>query len=166
MLGREDRAADVESKVEALNPQSRQVNTTVKVVSKSPSRETVSRTDGSKHYVSDVLVGDETGTIILSLWDDAIEKINEGDTISITNGYISLFRGSMRLNIGKYGKFDPSQKEIPNVNTDNNLSDRRVEEERRIPTFRPAFGGGRERYGREGRGFRGRRGRRNRRPSY
>ena len=59
-------------KVERLDPQSRQINVTVKVVSKSPVRETVSRSDGSAHRVADALVGDETGAIYLTLWDDNI----------------------------------------------------------------------------------------------
>jgi replication factor A1 len=59
-------------KVESLTPNSRQVNTVVKVVSKSPVRETISRRDGSVHKVTDALVGDETGAIYLTLWDDNI----------------------------------------------------------------------------------------------
>jgi len=139
-------------KVQSLDPQSRQINVTVKVVSKSPVRETVSRSDGSAHRVSDALVGDETGVIYLTLWDDNIEKVNEGDIISIKNGYVSLFKGSMRLNIGRFGSFERAEASLPEVNTKNNLSEKRFEQERRYPTFRPTY---RDEGYRRGRRFRG-----------
>ena len=40
----------------------------------------------------------------LSLWDDQIEMVGEGDEISIENGYTQAFRGENSLNIGRYGK--------------------------------------------------------------
>jgi len=57
------------------------------------------------HRVADALVGDETGCVVLTLWDDNIDKVNEEATLQITNGYVNLFRGNMRLNIGRYGSF-------------------------------------------------------------
>jgi replication factor A1 len=149
-------------KVESLDPESRQVNVTVKVVSKGQARETTSRRDGSTHRVVDALVGDETGSVYLTLWDDNIDKVNEGDTINVKNGYVSLFRGSMRLNIGRYGSMEASDQAIENVNADNNLSNKEFPERRRYPSFRPRYRdegyGGRGR----GRGYGGGRGRRGR----
>jgi replication factor A1 len=116
-----------------------------------------SRSDGSTHRVADILVGDETGCITMTLWDDAIDKVNEADVINVKNGYVSLFKGSMRLNTGKYGSFDKSEKTIGDVNTENNLSNRRFEEERRYSSFfRSAYGGERDRDDRRrgGRGYR------------
>jgi len=148
----------VKSKVESLNPRSRRVNVTVKVTSKNPVREIVSRKDGSNHRVTEALVGDETGAVLLTLWDDDIEKVKEGDILDIGNGYVSLFKGSMRLNIGRFGTLEPSKTPIGDVKTDNNLSDRHFEEERGYQEFRRfspdrGYGGGRG--GR--RDFRGRR---------
>ncbi len=123
-------------KIENLNPRSRRVYTIVKVTSKNPVREIVSRRDGAAHRVTEALVGDETGAILLTLWDNDIEKINENDTLNINNGYVSLFKGSMRLNIGRYGTVSSSETPIEEVNTDNNLSERQFEEERRSRDFR------------------------------
>jgi len=129
-----------------LNPNSRQVNVTVKVVSKGQVREIMSRRDDSTHRVTDALVGDETGCMYLTLWDDNIDKINEEDTVSIRNGYVNLFRGSMRLNVGRYGSLElVEESPISEVNTENNLSEKRYEEERRYPPSRPSYGYGRER---------------------
>jgi len=119
-------------KVETLTPNSRGVNTIVKVVSKGEVRSVTGR-DYSVRRVADALVGDETACIYMTLWDDKIDAINEEATLRITNGYINLFRGNMRLNIGKYGSYEVLEDSpITEVNTENNLSDKRYEQERRF----------------------------------
>jgi replication factor A1 len=125
-------------KVSDLQPYSKQVNTTVKIVQKGEARETVSRQDGTTHRVLDALVGDETGAIYMTLWDENIDKVNEGDSVMVKNGYVRPFKGSMRLNIGRYGSLEPAGTALGDVNTQNNLSDKVVEE-------RPyrSYGGGR-----------------------
>ena len=126
-------------KVEKLTPNSRGVNTIVKVVSKGEIRSVTGR-DYSVRRVTDALVGDETGSLYMTLWDDKIDAINEDATLSITNGYINLFRGNMRLNIGKYGSYElVEDSPITEVNKENNLSDKRYEQERR---FNRGGGGG------------------------
>ena len=131
-------------KMEKLTPDSREVNIIVKVVSKSEVRNVTGK-DYSTHRVADALVGDETGCVILTLWDDNIDKINEEATLQITNGYVNLFRGNMRLNIGRYGSFQLLEESpITEVNTENNLSDKRYEQQRRDRSYRPRYGGRRE----------------------
>jgi replication factor A1 len=137
-------------KVEKLTPNSREVNTIVKVISKSEVRKVTGR-DYSARRVIDALVGDETGCVYLTLWDDNIDKVNEEATLRITNGYVNLFRGNMRLNIGKYGSFQLLEENpITEINTENNLSNKRYEQERRYQPYRQP------RYG-ERRGYQGRR---------
>ena len=135
-------------KVSELGPYSKQVNTTVKVVQKGEARETVSRQDGTTHRVLDALVGDETGAIYMTLWDENIDKVNEGDTVNVKNGYVRPFKGSMRLNIGRYGSLEPGEPALGDVNTQNNLSDKTVEEQ----PYR-SYGGGGRRYGGGGGGY-------------
>ena len=65
----------VDAKVGELNPSSRAVNVLAKVVSKSEIRNITAGRDGEPHKVSDALVGDATGCIYLTLWDDNIEKV-------------------------------------------------------------------------------------------
>jgi len=130
-------------KIEELTPSSRGVNIIVKVVSKGEARDVMGR--GGSHRVADALVGDETGCIYLTLWDENIDQINEGETISITNGYANLFRGNMRLNIGRYGSFKVlDESTIEEVNTENNLSQKRYEQKRRFrPSYQSRYSGGR-----------------------
>ena len=138
----ENKRQPVEAKVGELTPQSRAVNVTAKVVSKSEIREIPMGRDGSAHKVCDALVGDETGTVYLTLWDDNIEKVNDNDTVRVENGYVTLFKGNIRLNIGKYGKLEMAKEPLTvEVNTENNVSSKAYEQERR------PFRGGRGGYG-------------------
>ncbi len=152
----ENKKEPVEAKVGDLTPQSKAVNVTAKVVSKTEIREIPMGRDGSAHKVSDALIGDETGVVYLTLWDDNIEKVTENDTIRIENGYVTLFKGNIRLNIGKYGKLETAQTPLEvEVNTENNVSSKTYEQERR--PFRGRGGGGRG-FGGGGFGGRDRRG--------
>jgi replication factor A1 len=138
----ENKRQPVEAKVGELTPQSRAVNVTAKVVSKSEIRDIPMGRDGSPHKVCDALVGDETGSIYLTLWDDNIEKVNEEDTLRIENGYVTLFKGNMRLNIGKYGKMATAEEALEGeVNTENNVSSKTYDQPRR--SFRRGGYGGR-----------------------
>ena len=141
-FGENRQRTPVEAKVGELTPQSRAVNVTAKVVSKSEIREIPMGRDGSAHKVCDALVGDETGSIYLTLWDDNIEKVDIEHTVRVENGYVTLFKGNMRLNIGKYGKLDMAKEPITGeVNTENNVSNKTYEQERR--PFRGGYGGDR-----------------------
>jgi replication factor A1 len=100
-------------------------------------------------------VGDETGSIYLTLWDDNIENVKDESTLDVKNGYVSLFKGSMRLNIGRYGKLEASSQTISTVNTTNNLSDKQYEQPERFSSSRPRYGGGGGGYGGRGRDDRG-----------
>jgi len=146
------RPQPVNVKISELTPNSKSVNVTAKVVSKGEVRNTTSGRDYTEHKVVDALVGDETGCIYLTLWDDNIEKVKEGDTLNIKNGYINLLRGNMRLSIGRYGSFEiVKESQIKEVNTENNLSSKQYEQERRFERYgggsSGGYGGGRREYG-------------------
>lgn len=149
MAVREDESAEL-VKVGELNSYSRRVYTLVKVVSKTEPREVSSRMDGSSHRVAEALVGDETGSLYLTLWDDAIDEVEEGQVLNIKNGYVNLFRGSMRLNLGRFGSYELAESApFEEVNLDNNLSSRQFEDRRR--PSRGGFGGRDRRYNRSSR---------------
>lgn len=125
--------------VNDMTENSKNVNATIKVIEIGETKDIKSQF-GDKR-VCEVKVADATGSIILSLWDDQIGKLAVGDTISIQNGYISVVRNSMRLNIGKYGKMLLSEEALDEVNTENNLSDKHVEQPDR-PRRSGGFSGG------------------------
>ncbi|MCJ7635079.1 hypothetical protein MUP77_22150, partial [Candidatus Bathyarchaeota archaeon] len=59
--------------------------------------------DGQEHNVVDIVVGDRTGLIRLSLWDEKIREVEAGDVIDMKNAYVNRFKGLLRLNIGMFG---------------------------------------------------------------
>ena len=108
--------------INTLKPSLRKVNVTVKVVDIGKPLSITSKKDYSLHRVAEALVGDETGCVLLNLWDDQINAFNKGDVIEIKNGYTSLFRGFLRLNIGRRGTAEKVNGRIEEVNMENELS--------------------------------------------
>ncbi|MFH1328094.1 MAG: hypothetical protein ABIH76_04525 [Candidatus Bathyarchaeota archaeon] len=111
-------------KVSDLNIGSRGVNINLKVANKLEERQITSRVDGSNHRVSEATVGDDTGCVLLTLWDDALDTVQPNDKLKLENGFVSLFKNSMRLNVGRYGKLSKIEDELPDVNTKNNISEK------------------------------------------
>jgi replication factor A1 len=113
------------TKIDSLERYSRNIETIVKVVSKNEPRKVSSRRDMSTHTVCDALVGDETGCIYLTLWDDDVDNISGGQILSIKNAKINIFRGSMRLSLGRQGTYD-SLEDAPfeEIKLENNLSNK------------------------------------------
>ncbi len=112
----------VELKVKDLTTETKSVNLTVKVVTVGKPEAVPSRGGGVRH-VTEATVGDSTGSIIMSLWERQSEGVNEGAVLRIENGYVSLVRGHMRLNVGKYGRMSPTDADVGEVNTEENLSE-------------------------------------------
>ncbi|MHA2406121.1 MAG: hypothetical protein ACXACH_05150 [Candidatus Hermodarchaeia archaeon] len=77
----------------------------LRVVSKASPRQVTTK-DGVAHRVVDVRVGDRTGIVTLSLWDDAAHLAQDDEVIDVDNGYVSRFKGQLRLNLGRYGTIE------------------------------------------------------------
>lgn len=118
-------------KIGNLNPWSRSVNLLAKVIKKGEERFVASKFDQREHRLSETLIADETGAITLVLWDENVDKVNEGDVVMITNAFVKPFKGSMQLNLGRYGSIEMVNEEIPSVNIENNLSARIMPREER-----------------------------------
>ncbi|MGC8913605.1 MAG: single-stranded DNA-binding protein [Thermoplasmata archaeon] len=133
------------TKVKDLTPGSKQVNVLAKVVSVSEPKEIPSRYGGEGRKVAEAIIGDETGTIVLSLWQEQIGTVAPGDVVLIGNGYISLVRGHMHLNVGKYGSLTKSTESVDEVNTSVDMSAQEYEQPRREFRGRRNFNKGRDR---------------------
>ena len=143
--------------IDDLKPGLRSINIKVKCSSKNDEREITSRKTGEILRVTEALVGDETGSIFLTLWNDDIDKIEVDHVYQLTNVYTTVFKGSLRLNIGKYGSYEEiDTEEIKDINTDNNLSDKVYEQPQK---YRSGGYGGRK-FGGGGGGYSGGGGRR------
>jgi ssDNA-binding replication factor A large subunit len=99
-----------------LRPKMSSINVRFKVLNKGPRNELFSRRDQSVHFVSNTKVGDDTAVVSMPLWDDAIDHLEEGKTYVLTNGYTGLYRGSLRLKIGRNSEIKETEKEIDEVN--------------------------------------------------
>jgi len=119
-------------KIGNLTQYSRKVYTVAKVISKTEEREVTSRSDMSTHKVAEALIADETGSIYLTLWDDVLDQVEDDQILNIKDAYVNLFRGSMRLNLGRYGSYELLE-EAPfeDVDLDNNLSSKVFERQPR-----------------------------------
>ena len=72
--------------------------------------------DGTEHVVVDTQIGDRTGELTLSLWDKMVDEVDNGDVVDIKNGYVTRFKGRLRLNIGKFGAMEKvDDPEFPTV---------------------------------------------------
>lgn len=88
--------------IDELKPGMDRVNIKVKVLSISEPKQIITGT-GIKHDILEGEIEDETGSMMLVLWNERILPIKAGDTLQIENGFVSSFKGKWRINIGKYG---------------------------------------------------------------
>jgi len=130
--------------IEELKPGERELELVFKVVSKGEPNEVTSKFDGSTHKVSDIVIGDATGVVVMTLWDDSIEQVAVGDVYKLENGYTSMFKNALRVNVGKYGKLEKVEEAMDSVNESNNVSEK--EFEYRKPFRKRRFDGPRNRF--------------------
>lgn len=150
------------SKVDQLSPASVGFNLIVKVGKIKPIMNRLNL-DGTRLRISEAVIGDKTACIILSLRNDQIGMVDEGNVLILRNAKIDMVNnGYMRVAIDRWGlieKVDEAQSS-DEINTKNNLSEveyELVKEPNDNDYGRGRYGGGR-RGGYRGRG-RGRRGR-------
>ncbi|MHA2075851.1 MAG: single-stranded DNA-binding protein [Candidatus Hodarchaeales archaeon] len=113
-----------EKKISDLSPFDRRLLVKFVVVEKTESREITSKKTNEVHTLADIKVGDETGTIILTLWDETIDKVSEGQTYQVKNVYVNVFQENMRLALGKWGSLEDTDEtiELDSVNLENDRS--------------------------------------------
>lgn len=75
------------------------------IVLEAPSPKEVSTKFGFTNVAS-VLVGDDTGECKLTLWGDDHKKVKTGDRVRVSSGYTTLFRDTVQINVGKFGKME------------------------------------------------------------
>ncbi len=110
------------SKVSELAPNIRDLNVVAKVIELSEVREVTSRSSGEQHSVMDILIGDDTGVVYFSAWNEQIEKIKVDETYQFLNAKTILFKRQIRLSLGRNGSLEDTEQKIEEVNSENNLS--------------------------------------------
>ena len=107
--GDQDAEVDVEvgaeGTVESLTLGDSDVTLRGKVLGTEPVR-TFSRDDGSEGRVANLVLGDETGRVRVTLWDekaDRAEEIEAGTAVEVVDGYVRERDGALELHVGSRG---------------------------------------------------------------
>jgi replication factor A1 len=76
---------------------------------------TFDRDDGSEGKVSNLVLGDETGRVRVTLWDDQAETaldLDPGEVVEVVDGYVRERDGSLELHVGDRGAVDPVDADV------------------------------------------------------
>ena len=97
-------------KIGQLQADMRNVDIRFRVIKKGEVRD-IALNDGKELQLSEVEIGDDTGRIYLTLWDQSIELLGEGEIGEVKNGFVKVIRNELRLNVGKYGELTKIDKD-------------------------------------------------------
>ena len=100
-------------KIEDLRVGMKKINVIAEVLETSePSKVHTQFRDNA--IVSNAVVGDETGKILLCLWDQQVNSVHMGDCIEVKNAHVALFKGEKQLRLGKSGTITIMEKPLGN----------------------------------------------------
>lgn len=90
-------------KIEDLRAGMKKVNVVAEVLETAkPSKVHTQFRDNA--LVSNAVIGDETGKILLCLWDQQVDSVQDGECIEVSNAHVAMFKGERQLRLGKNGK--------------------------------------------------------------
>ncbi|WP_135665477.1 single-stranded DNA binding protein [Halorhabdus rudnickae] len=67
---------------------------------------TFDRDDGSEGRVANLAIGDETGRVRVTLWDDqadTVEEVTAGETVEVVDAYVRERDGDLEVHVGEEG---------------------------------------------------------------
>jgi replication factor A1 len=76
---------------------------------------TFSRDDGSEGRVSNLTLGDETGRVRVTMWDeraDRVEELEAGATVEVVDGYVREREGDLELHVGSRGAVEGIEESV------------------------------------------------------
>ncbi|MEM2142764.1 MAG: OB-fold nucleic acid binding domain-containing protein [Candidatus Thorarchaeota archaeon] len=95
-----------ELKIRDIEP-GRNFEILARILSVSPARIITTR-DGRKTQLTEVLIADESGTAVLSLWGFGVgSELKAGQVIRITDGWAKEWQGKIQLSLGRAGRLEP-----------------------------------------------------------
>ena len=93
-------------KLSEVEPGKNVIDLVVRIVSVAPPKMISTRT-GRKTQLTEVLVADETGSTILSLWGFGEgSDLSAGKVIQINDGWAKEWRGKVQLSLGRSGTYE------------------------------------------------------------
>ncbi|MBU0757102.1 MAG: hypothetical protein KKF44_03475 [Nanoarchaeota archaeon] len=61
---------------------------------------------GKQGRVCNATIKDDSGEVQLTLWNEEIDKLKEGDKVKIKNGYVKEWNSTLQLSVGKFGSME------------------------------------------------------------
>jgi ssDNA-binding replication factor A large subunit len=93
-------------KLSEVEPEKNVTDLVVRIVSVAPPK-MISTRSGRKTQLTEVLVADETGSTILSLWGFGEgSNLSAGKVIKINDGWAKEWRGKVQLSLGRSGTYE------------------------------------------------------------
>ncbi|QLG50600.1 single-stranded DNA binding protein [Natrinema halophilum] len=92
---------------------------------------TFDRDDGSEGKVSNLVLGDPTGRIRVTLWDeraDQATKLEVGTTVEVIDGYVKERDGTLELHVGNRGAVEEVDEEVEYVPESTSIEDLEIDQ--------------------------------------
>ena len=100
-------------KVEDLRVGMKKINVTAQVTEVAePSKVHTQFRDNA--VVSNAVIQDDTGKILLCLWDQQVNTVHVGDHVEVKNAHVAMFKGERQLRLGKNGSVTIIEKPLEN----------------------------------------------------
>jgi len=91
-------------KIAELQPRQGNVEITVEVTEIADPREF--NKFGKQGRVANAKIKDDSGEMTLTLWNEQLDQVKPGDSVKITNGWVSEWQGEKQLSTGKFGTLE------------------------------------------------------------
>lgn len=100
-------------KISELQPKQGNVEVEGTILEISPAREF--QKFGRPGKVANSILQDDSGKIVLTLWNEDVDRFKEGDKVAIKNGYVNEWQGEKQLTSGRYGSIEKADGSAPAV---------------------------------------------------
>jgi diadenosine tetraphosphate (Ap4A) HIT family hydrolase len=108
------------AKVAGVKPGGKGLNLKVKLVE---DVKEVPPPEGKTLKFWEVLAGDASATVVVSLGEEEAKSLSAGKTITIQNGIVKMVKGRVRITVDKWGKIQETSDSLEGeVNKDKNIS--------------------------------------------
>ncbi len=92
---------------------------------------TFDRDDGSEGRVANLVLGDETGRIRVTLWDEntnLIDAFDPGDSVELIDGYVREREGDLELHVGDRGTIESIEEAVTYVPESTDIDDVEIDQ--------------------------------------
>jgi len=100
-------------KIGDLNSGMKKVNVIAEVL-ETPEPSKVHTQFRDNALVANAVIGDETGKVMLCLWDQQVNSVSVGNYIEVKNAHVATFKGENQLRLGRNGSITILEKPLAN----------------------------------------------------